>query len=98
SLCAKRALRLAARSLHHSKSALGAFFRRIKSRHGSPAAITAAAHKLARLGYALLKHGADYGAQEMTGDEAKYRERKVRAIAPQAQELGFDLVAATAGG
>ena len=43
------ALRLAARSLHHSQSALGAFFRRMKARLGTPKAITATAHKLARL-------------------------------------------------
>jgi len=95
---AKRALRLAARSLHHSKSALGAFFRRIKARHGTPMAITAAAHKLARLVYSLLKHGTDYVAQEMAAYEAKYRERKLKAITRQAQALGFELVpAATAG-
>jgi transposase len=43
------ALRLAARSLHRSQSALGAFFRRMKARLGAPKAITATAHKLARL-------------------------------------------------
>ena len=43
------ALRLAARSLHHSQSALGAFFRRMKARLGTPKAITATAHTLARL-------------------------------------------------
>jgi transposase len=89
---AKRALRLAARSLHHSKSALGAFFRRIKARHGTPMAITAAAHKLARLVYALLKHGTHYVAQELAAYEAKYRERKLQGITRQARELGFELV------
>jgi transposase len=49
------ALRLAARSLHHSKSALGAFFRRLKSRLGVSKAIVATAHKLARLVYRVLK-------------------------------------------
>jgi transposase len=43
------ALRLAARSLHHSQSALGAFFRRMQARLGTPKALTATAHKLARL-------------------------------------------------
>src|SRR5262249_59978994 len=60
---AKRALRLAARSLHHSQSALGAVFRRIKARHGTALAITAAAHQLARLVYLLLKPGTAYVAQ-----------------------------------
>jgi transposase len=43
------ALRLAARTWHHSQSALGAFFRRRKVRLGPPKAITAPAHTLARL-------------------------------------------------
>jgi len=89
---AKRCLRLAARSLHHSKSALGAFFRRIKARQGTPMAITAAAHKLARFVYSLLKHGTAYVAQEMADYEAKYRERKLQAITRQAHALGFHLV------
>jgi len=43
------ALRLAASCLHHSQSALGAFFRRLKARLGTPKAVVATAHKLARL-------------------------------------------------
>ena len=62
---AAAALRLAAASLHHSKSALGTFFRRMKARLGTPKAITATAHKLARLLYARLKHGTASGAESM---------------------------------
>ena len=47
------ALRLAARSVHHAHTALGAFFRRMRSRLGAPKAITATAPKLARLVYSL---------------------------------------------
>lgn len=43
------ALRLAARTLPHSPSALGAFVRRMQAHLGTPKAITATAHKLARL-------------------------------------------------
>jgi hypothetical protein len=39
------ALRLGAACLHQSHSALGAFFRRMKARLGTPKAITATAHK-----------------------------------------------------
>ena len=53
---ASAALRLAAASLHHSNSALGAYCRRMKSRLGTPKAITATAHKLARLIDSMLKH------------------------------------------
>ncbi|HME31644.1 MAG TPA: IS110 family transposase [Terriglobales bacterium] len=48
------ALRLAARSLHHAKDYMGEFFRRICRKLGKPQAITATAHKLARIVYHLL--------------------------------------------
>jgi len=90
------ALRLAARSWHHSQSALGAFFRRMKARLGTPKAITATAHKLARLVYSLLQHGSAYVQQGLDAYEAQYRERKVKAMARQAQALGYTLVALAA--
>ena len=52
------ALRMAANSLHRAKDYLGKFFRRITRRItrklGNPQAITATAHKLARIVYHLL--------------------------------------------
>jgi len=86
------ALRLAERSLHHSKSALGAFFRRLKSRLGAPKAVVATAHKLARLVYRLLKHGEAYVAQGMDDYEKKFREQRARSLARQAREMGLALV------
>jgi transposase len=86
------ALRLAARCLHHSQSALGAFFRRLKARLGTPKAITATAPKLARLVYSLLKHGTAYVQQGMDAYEAQYRERKITTMARQAKVLGYTLV------
>src|SRR4030095_7716833 len=47
-------LRMAASTLHRSDSALGPFFRRLKSRIGAPKATTATAHKLAILIYNML--------------------------------------------
>jgi hypothetical protein len=90
------ALRLAANSLHRSQSALGAFFRRLKARHGTPKAITATAHKLARLIYSLLTHGTAYVQQEMQTYEAQYVERKVKQITQQARALGYQLVPVSA--
>ena len=76
---AAAALRLAARSLHHSKSALGAFFRRLKARLGAPKVITATAHTLARLIYRILKGGTDYVDQ---GQEYYERRYQTRASSP----------------
>src|SRR3712207_566560 len=52
---AATALRLAAASLSRSRSALGAYFRRMSAKLGKPQAVTATAHKLARLVYSMLK-------------------------------------------
>jgi transposase len=90
------ALRLAARSVHHARTALGAFFRRMRSRLGAPKAITATAHKLARLVYSLLKHGSAYVQQGVDAYESQYHERKVKAMARQAHALGYTLVALAA--
>jgi transposase len=85
------ALRLAASCLHHSQSALGAFFRRLKARLGTPKAVVATAHKLARLVYRLLKHGEAYVAQGMAEYEHAYRERVVQSLARKAKALGYQL-------
>lgn len=86
------ALRLAARSLHRSQSALGAFYRRMQSRLGPKGAITATAHKLARYVYALLKHGQAYVSQSLEQYEAAMHERLERALRKKARALGYDLV------
>ncbi|MFO1112325.1 MAG: IS110 family transposase [Rhodospirillales bacterium] len=88
---AAQALRLAANSLQVSKSALGAFFRRIAARAGRAKAVTATAHKLGRLVYALLKHGEAYVAQGQQAYEERYRERVVRHLSRKAAELGYEL-------
>jgi transposase len=88
---AAAALRLAAQSLHHSQSALGAFFRRLKARLGAPKALTAAAYKVARLIYRMLKLGTDYVDQGEAYYEERYRQRLYRHLAHRAKELGFTL-------
>ncbi len=57
---AAQALRMAAAALRRSQSALGAYYRRLCSRLDRPKAITATAHKLARLIYAMLTKQANY--------------------------------------
>jgi transposase len=87
------ALRLAARTVHHARTALGAFYRRLRSRAGAPKAITATAHTLARLVSSLLQHGSAYVKQGLEAYESQYRERTVKVMARQAKALGYTLVA-----
>jgi transposase len=88
---AAQALRLAARSLVRSQSALGSFLRRIAARRGMPKAITATAYKLARIVYGMLKHGTAYAQKGMAEYEAKHRERQLRQLSKKAEELGYQL-------
>ena len=54
---AAQAFRMAAATLYRSQTALGAFYRRIKARSGGQHAVTATAHKIARIYYAMLTKG-----------------------------------------
>lgn len=89
---AAAALRLAANSLHRSDSALGAFLRRQKARLGGPAAITATAHKLARLVYSMLKNGTEYTDVGQDYYEQRYRQRVMKNLTRRARQLGYQLV------
>ena len=91
-------MRLAAQSLHHSHGALGGFLRRMKGRLGAQAAVTATAHKLARIVYLALKHGLTYMRQSQEEYEARMKEKQIKALRRKARQLGLDLVAKTPGG
>jgi transposase len=90
---ATQALKLAAVALRSSKSALGAYYRRMCSRMDKPKAVTAAAHKLARLVYVMLTRGEEYTDQGQQYFEERYRERVVRQLTKKAHELGLEVVA-----
>jgi transposase len=88
---AAHTLRLAAWSLLRSKSYLGAYLRRQRSRLGAPKAITATAHKLARILYHVMRYGEGYAAQQEEQFSAEVRERQERQLARRARELGYRL-------
>lgn len=86
------AYRMAAQSLKNSGSALGAFFRRMRARLGAPQAITATAHKLARIVYRMLRFGKAYVDQGELYYEQKYRERVLTHLKKRAHSLGYQLL------
>lgn len=89
---ATHALKLGAASLRQSKSALGAHYRRLCSRMSKPEAITAAAHKIARLIHALITKGQEYSDAGQDYFEERYRERVLKSLTKRAQLLGMILV------
>ncbi|HWG45745.1 MAG TPA: IS110 family transposase [Gemmataceae bacterium] len=88
---AAHALRLAAWALMRSKSYLGAYLRRQRSRLGAPKAITACAHKLARIVYHLVRYGMAYVKQTESVYAEQVRERLEKQLRRRALELGFEV-------
>ena len=89
---AATALRLAAQSLHHSKSALGDFYRRMRAKLGAPKAITAAAHKLARIIFHLVTTGQEFNDSRFAADQLRYQKRQEAKLRAKAKALGFQLI------
>lgn len=89
---ANTALRMAAQSLSHSQSALGGYYRRLRARLGPPQAITATAHKLARIIYFMLKQRQPYRDPDEGYYEQQYQERLLKKLKRQAAALGLQLV------
>ena len=58
---------------------------------GSPKAITAVAHKLARIVYAMLTGRAGYVKEDPSVHDKRYRERAIKSLQRRAQELGMTL-------
>lgn len=79
-------------SLQASQSALGDFYRRMRAKLGAPKAITATAHKLARIIYHLITTREPYNESVFARLEIKYRQRTASRLKAQAHALGFALV------
>ena len=88
---AAQALRMAAQAVSRSQTALGAFYRRIRARAGPERAVTATAHKLARIIYHLLKQHEPYTPLHAEVYEEQQRDRAVRQLERRAARLGFTL-------
>ena len=88
---ANKALRLGAQSLARSDSASGAFYRRIRAKNGAPVAVTATAHRLARIVYFMLKYKQPYRDQGADYYEEQHRARVIRNLERKAAKLGMRL-------
>ena len=89
---AKLALKMAAANLVRSRSALGAYYRRLCARMDKPRAITATAHKLARLIYLMLTRGQEYVDRGEAYYEERHKQRVLASLRRKAATLGMQLV------
>lgn len=86
------ALRLAARSLHRAQNYFGDLYRRWRARLGGPKAITAMAHKLARVLWHLLKHKEEFDWKVFEKEELKMKRQKLARLQSLADSLNYQLV------
>jgi transposase len=89
---ANQAFRMAAQSLTRSRSALGAYCRRMRARVGPEQAIVATAHKLARIVYHMLKHRQPFVAVSAADYDKAQQDRERKSVERRAAKLGFRLV------
>jgi transposase len=91
---AATALRIAASTLIRSKTYLGAQYRRLRTKLGAPKAITAMAHRLARLVYRMLKYGQQYVDKGADYYEQKSRQQQIDFVKKKAAQLGLQVTLA----
>ena len=65
--------------------------RRQRGRLGAPKAVTATAHKLARIVYALMRHGAAYVKQSQEVYAEQTRQKVEKQFHRRAKELGYEV-------
>jgi transposase len=95
---AREALGMAAQSLSHSDSYLGAYYRKMRSKFGAQKANRAASHKLARIIYAMLKYKKEFNQLTESDFEAQNKEKTLRKMKQRAKDMGFALVPLQATG
>jgi transposase len=89
---ASTALRLAAQALRSSDSPLGERFRRLCSRLGTPKAITAMAHYLAKLIYRGLTYGQAYLEKGLAALGTQSQNKAMQSLRRRAAHLGCRVV------
>jgi transposase len=94
---AATALRMAAQALHRSQSYLGHFYRRMRAKLGAPKAITATAHKLARIIYHMVTTRQAYDETICVQNEVHNRQRLEARLRKQARDLGLEIIPAKTG-
>ncbi len=85
-------LRMAALSLKKSKTALGAYYRRLARRKGASIAIFATARKLATLIFRMLRYGQDYVDAGEKAYEQTFEARRLAGLKSAISSMGYDIV------
>jgi len=93
---AGQAFRLAAQAVSKTQTALGAYFRRMRTIHGPQKAIVATAHKIARIVFFMLRDHVAFHHTSAEDYTQREREREIARLKKKAAKLGFTLAQASA--
>ena len=85
------ALRMAATTLRSTKTALGAFYRRVAWRKGASVAVFATARKLACLVYRLIRYGHAYVDIGAKAYEERFNQRRIKAYTRALRQMGYTI-------
>lgn len=86
------ALRTAAISIRNSKSALGAYYRRVSRRKGASVAVFATARKLAQLIYRMMQYGQVYVDGGAEAYETRFNEKRFKYHSDILTSLGYKVL------
>lgn len=84
---AGQTFRMAASTLHNSKSPLGDFYRKIKSKSGPGSAVVATARKLAVIYYHMIKDKHTFDLSALLKAQQIAKEKKIKRLEKQLQKL-----------
>lgn len=85
-------LRMAVQSLAHSHNALGGYYCSMQAKPGAPEAVTAMAHKLALIIYAMLRNQTEYRDPGEGYYEERARQRAIKSLERKAKKIGLKVV------
>lgn len=88
------ALRMAAQCLWRAKNPMGQMFRNLLLRFGAPKAITATAHRLARILFVMVRDRVPYDPEHLRKHTEQQEKRRLKRLEKEASRMGFKLVAA----
>ena len=89
---AAQAMFYAAGAVKRSDTALGRYYRRVKTHLGPMKAHIATAHKIARILYHMITNKVEYDETILQKNDKRYNEKLLKNIGKRANQLGFQLV------
>ena len=84
---AGQTLRMSASNLSRSKTPIGDFARKMKSRLGKKGGVVATAHKMARIIYTMIKEQKEYNKDVMVKEQENWKRRRIKYLENQLDQL-----------